>query len=510
MPRPLQSSPRPTPTYAYPRVEDPVVTAPPRLVPLELAQAELRKHKQQYDDEDESQQGSSRDLIDPVRRTSRRRRAQKLEERQSYPTCGDVGNDILSCYPTSNTTVVQGSWSRFVWNYRYPEYIGYDNLDIYLFHADSGVPAASWTNVPNRSGWKGVSVGDEFFGTRGVSGWRDGQNQTMPFYFVAVSAGATLNGGEPRQATFTAVQTRLPDFYFQSLASVSSAASAGSMSSLAAISSQSVESTRSVISLTPTLSNSYATANPSASTPGSGSGGNGSLQNGGSNSPFPKWAIALLVILGTLALAALLLLAWLAARQLQSRKRKAFNRRSTGSSTPIMPVTSTTPAAGPESASPVDNAGGGPDPSLIGRPVSLRRGGAGGGSMTGAGGMATGGGVHAGTDGASTRSGETGPISGQDAAIMASAFRQMMRKPDFATRPEEEGESPEEKNAREQAEMMKEQLAEEGRDIQSVRSERGVRVYTGTNEDGASFEDPSGAWSVGHGSGTPRPGTPRR
>ncbi|KAG8778427.1 hypothetical protein FRC12_024989 [Ceratobasidium sp. 428] len=94
---------------------------------------------------------------------------------------------------------------------------------------------------------------------------------------------------------------------------------------------------------------------------------------------------------------------------------------------------------------------------------------------------------------------------------MASAFRQMMRKPDFATRPEEEGESPEEKNAREQAELqMKEQLAEEGRDIQSVRSERGVRVYTGTNEDGASFDDGGAGWSVGHGSGTPRPGTPRR
>lgn len=126
------------------------------------------------------------------------------------------------------------------------------------------------------------------------------------------------------------------------------------------------------------------------------------------------------------------------------------------------------------------------------------------------------GGVHAGTDGASTRSAETGPISGQDAAIMASAFRAKMRKPDFAGRPEEEGESPEEKSAREEAEllraemvqteMLKEQLAEEGRDIQSVRSERGVRVHTA--EDGGSLED-GGGWSLG-GEGTPRPGTPRR
>ncbi|QRV77338.1 transmembrane protein [Ceratobasidium sp. AG-Ba] len=467
MPRQLPPSPRPTPTQPFPRVDEPVVTAPPRLVPLDLAQAEL---------EQPSQQGSSRDH-DPVRRT-RRRRSQKLEERQAYPSCGDVGNDILSCYPTANTTVVQGGWTRYVWNYRYPEYIGYVNLDIYLFHADSGQAAASWTNVPNAAGWHGVTVGDEFWGTRGVTGWREGQNQTMPFYFLAVSAGATLNGGEPRQSTFTAVQTTLPNFYFQSLASVSSAASAGSLSSLAAQSSQSVESTRSVISLTPSLSSSYATANPTASN-GSGSSGNGSLQNGAGDSPFPKWAIALLVILGALALCALLLLAWLASRQLRSRKR-SLNRRSTGSSTPIMaPVAAPTTGGGPDSASPIENAGGAPA-SIIGRPVSLRRGGHGA---------------------------ETGPISGQDAAIMATAFRQMMRKPDFASRPEEEGESPEEKNAREQAELLKEQLAEEGRDIQSVRSERGVRVYT--TEDGASLEDGAG-WSVGHGSGTPRPGTPRR
>ncbi|KAG8692818.1 hypothetical protein FRC08_009518, partial [Ceratobasidium sp. 394] len=302
MPRQLHSSPRPTPTVPYPRVDQPLVTAPPRLVPLELAQAELQDQQQ------ESQQGSSRD-VDPVRRT-RRRRAQKLEERQSYPTCGDVGNDILSCYPTDNTTVVQGGWTRYVWNYRYPEYIGYVNLDIYLFHADSGIAATSWRNVPNASSWLGVSINDAFWGTRGVSGWRDGQNQTMPFYFVAVSAGASLNGGESRQSTFTAIQTRMPDSYFQSIASVSSTASANSFSSLAAQSSRSVESTRSVLSLTPSLSQSYA-SNPT----GGASNGNGSLQNGAGNSPFPKWAIALLVILGTLALAALLLLAWVAARQ---------------------------------------------------------------------------------------------------------------------------------------------------------------------------------------------------
>ncbi|KAF8598481.1 hypothetical protein BDV93DRAFT_561302 [Ceratobasidium sp. AG-I] len=503
MPRRSSPTPRPTPTQSWPlAAAQPAVTEPPRLVPLDLAQA-------QFLDDGESRQGSSRDL-DPVRRT-RRRRSQRLDERQSYPSCGDVGNDVLSCYPTDNTTVVQGEWTRYVWNYRYPEYIGYVNLDIYLFHADSDLVAASWKNVPNDSGRQGISVDDQFWGTRGVTGWRSGQNQTMPFYFLAVSAGATLNGGEARQSTFVAVQTREPDFYIQSLASASSAASAGSLSSLSALSSQSVESTRSVISLTPSLSSAYATANPTGSA-ATGSGGNGSLQNSAGNDTFPKWAIALLAILGTLALAALLLLAWLAAKNLRTRKRKTFFRRSTGSSTPIMAPVTALQTGGPDSASPIANdATGGAAPSFVGRPVSLRRG-AGGGSLIGAGG------IHAGTDGASTRSAETGPISGQDAAIMASAFRAKMRKPDFATRPEEEGESPEEKSAREEAEMMraemmqaemlKEQLAEEGRDIQSVRSERGVRVYTGTAEDGGSLED-GGGWSLG-GEGTPRPGTPRR
>ncbi|CAE7202656.1 unnamed protein product [Rhizoctonia solani] len=403
---PMSRSSLPLPTSTPTRVEEagPVVTEPPRLVPLELVTQR------------------------------RKRRSQKRQE--DWPSsCGNVGNDILSCYPTDNTTVVQGGWTHFVWNYRYPQYIGYGALDIYLFHADSGAQATSWTNIPNEREWIGVSIGDQFWGTRGVSGWQDGRNQTMPFYFLAVSAGATLNGGEPRQATFRAVQTRLPDSYFQSLSSVASVSSIASISQT----SVSAQSTASLSSVAAT-----ATAGP----------GNGALQNGAGNDSFPKWAIALLVILGALALAALMLLGWLSARNLRTRQRR---RQSTGSSTPIMGTANQ--ATQPESStSPIEN-----PPASIGRPVSIRR----GGSLINA------------NDGASTRSGETGPISGQDAAILAGAFRAMMRKPDFANRPDEEGESPEEKNARE----LKEQLAEEGRDIQSVRSERGVRVHTA--EDGS-------------------------
>lgn len=88
-------------------------------------------------------------------------------------------------------------------------------------------------------------------------------------------------------------------------------------------------------------------------------------------------------------------------------------------------------------------------------------------------------------DGASTMShgSEAAPFSGADAAVMADAFRAALRKPNFADRPMEEGESPETDpptNAVSRAgEMiMGRELAEEGRNIQSVDSSRGVTVQS--------------------------------
>jgi len=114
-------------------------------------------------------------------------------------------------------------------------------------------------------------------------------------------------------------------------------------------------------------------------------------------------------------------------------------------------------------------------------------------------------------DGASTYSDSGGPFSGADAAIMAQAFRKTLRQPDFAGRPVEEGESPEQpegsgegalgagaggttatgasplvqvhrrgtaSSAPEEtgSAVMSQELAEEGRDIRSVSSSRGVTV----------------------------------
>ena len=73
---------------------------------------------------------------------------------------------------------------------------------------------------------------------------------------------------------------------------------------------------------------------------------------------------------------------------------------------------------------------------------------------------------------------------------MADAFRKMLRKPDFADRPVEEGESPD--RAEPSTEMIGRELAEEGRDIRSVRSERGVRVET-LSDGGDTVQDPHGS-----------------
>ena len=88
-------------------------------------------------------------------------------------------------------------------------------------------------------------------------------------------------------------------------------------------------------------------------------------------------------------------------------------------------------------------------------------------------------------DGASTISrvgsvGDSGPFSGADAAIMADAFRKALRKPDFVDRPVEEGDSPDQPDIGNPQEdlLLNQHLAEEGRDIRSVSSSRGVKVET--------------------------------
>lgn len=64
---------------------------------------------------------------------------------------------------------------------------------------------------------------------------------------------------------------------------------------------------------------------------------------------------------------------------------------------------------------------------------------------------------------------------------MADAFRKALRKPDFAGRTIEEGDSPDGQEEQKEHLLLSRELAEEGRDIRSVGSSRDVRVETLTD-----------------------------
>lgn len=221
----------------------------------------------------------------PARRKRPRAGASSGPVAEGYPSCDNVGNTVLSCFPMSNTTLTQGIYSRFIWNANYPTFIAADNrVDVYLFHADSMQVARNWTRLPNDAGMCAILPDDDWWETRREA--RElpvGRNRTWGYYFVVVPSGETLNGGETHQNTFSAVQTAPPRSVLASI-SLASASSA----SLASLASASNTSSR--------RSSSTATST-------------GSLQNGLDPSPgsaFPKWAIAVITILGVLLLLVIL------------------------------------------------------------------------------------------------------------------------------------------------------------------------------------------------------------
>jgi len=84
------------------------------------------------------------------------------------------------------------------------------------------------------------------------------------------------------------------------------------------------------------------------------------------------------------------------------------------------------------------------------------------------------------------------PFSGDDAAIMAAAFRDTLRNP--VNQPLEEGESPDKEvdSEEEREAFLARQFKEEGKDLRSVASSRGVRIFgeageaSGRDNDGES------------------------
>ncbi|KAI9058188.1 hypothetical protein FKP32DRAFT_1581745 [Trametes sanguinea] len=385
--------------------------------------------------------------------------------------CFNSPNNVISCWPVSSSTVAQHEWATFVWNSRLPQWAQTEAVNIYLFQADSGEQVLSALDVPNplfEAGSKHFQVNDSWWGSRGNT-W-NGQNVSFPMYFVITRNDRPLDNSAIPQATFTAVQTTFADSIIASMSSSSAAAASRSSASAASLSSVLASQSRASASAHSTPTPTTGAIGPNATSTASGNAG--SVQGANTGSSFPKWAIAVIVVLGFLALVASGILAFYIARRFRRRRDAMLSHRnSMGSSTPMM--------SGAGGA-------GGPQSPVLG-PAALAAAGAGAGAGYGYGRANSPGAEGEGHDGASmmSRASDAGPFSGADAAIMANAFRQALRKPDFADRPVEEGESPDDQGAGTHggpgpghSQLINQELAEEGRDIRSVSSSRGVKVET--------------------------------
>ena len=313
-------------------------------------------------------------------------------------------------------------------NSRRPEITQTNLVDIFLFRADSQQQILNFTNQSNPTNQSGVlrtQVNDTWFGTDGLD-W-SGSNRSFPYCWVIIRSDSTLDGSQISQPIFTAVQTTVLDSVASSIAAASSS------SALAA-------------------SLSASTSTPTAVS--------GNVQRPSSSSFFPHWAIAVIVILGFLAIAASCILVFFILRRIRRRRHRDSNRNSMGSASPMIARDNQdmiqrydSPPLPPHTGIPTAT---GVSPSITTRNLT--------------------------TDAASTVSDSGGPFSGADAAIIADAFRKMLRKPDFAGPSVDEGDSPDTTAERErEAEatgnvVLNRELAEEGRDIRSVSSSRGVKV----------------------------------
>jgi len=312
-------------------------------------------------------------------------------------------------------------------------------------------------------------VDDTWFGSD-ADQW-NGNNISFPFYWVISRSDKSLDGSQVSQPIFSAIQTTVADSVIASRSSASAAAA----------------STASVLSSLASLSAAAASSSLNHPSTPSSSSTSGSVQSDSSNSGFPHWAIAVITVLGFLAIASLCILGFLIIRRIRRRNQDEVesNRNSMNSSSPMMANAGQqgSPLLGTASLPPVPHSPVGTGSASAAAGVGF----AGGAAMSERERNAPSVVMH---DGASnTSAGDSGPFSVADAAIMADAFRKMLRKPDFAGQLEEGDGSPDGVNDDYDddhqhrpggAGLIGRELAEEGRDIRSVSSERGVRVETGT------------------------------
>ena len=139
--------------------------------------------------------------------------------------CGVVPNDVISCFPTPGSTVLQNQWTRLVCEYfiiiqaqssllngqssspgnkALPQFSQTNLVDVYLMHADSGDQVLFAPNQPYLQGYYNANVNDTWWGSQGPK-FTPGTNSTQTFFFIMVANGMSKLS-QPPQATFTAIR----------------------------------------------------------------------------------------------------------------------------------------------------------------------------------------------------------------------------------------------------------------------------------------------------------------
>ncbi|EST09290.2 hypothetical protein PSEUBRA_000878 [Kalmanozyma brasiliensis GHG001] len=414
-----------------------------------------------------------------------------------------VGNDELSCFPTANTTIVQNSWSRFIWNANYPLFAQRGYVDVYLFQEDTDRMVTSWMSQDNGQNRLSFEPTDLWWANRvAADNIQPDQNISWPFYFVVLPEGQALTGTTSRLSTFTALQTTLPFTIAEARASSSSAAAAASASAASA-SAQSASQGASTITNTLTGS-AAAAASVSAiqsslsaalesSLRASGLSGTETLQgtttatlpngsvitatataqanggrlgagsNGNSNGlALPTYAIVLISVLGFLAILAAMAAAYFIMAALRRKRQRQYGNGSYRSSSPMMAA-----AAGSMAGQ------GTTDHGYAGETTQMLETEDGGAASLGPPAAIGGAAMMAGHSAASRQSDEQ-PFTSDEASRMADAFRNALRRPEFAggmtgDSSGAEGESPNEMPGGSRASaLLREELASEGKDLRSV------------------------------------------
>ncbi|KAI8983997.1 hypothetical protein BDF20DRAFT_911172 [Mycotypha africana] len=126
--------------------------------------------------------------------------------------CSDRGNEYPFCLPTSSDVWQDGSTQSFVWNKKYPFYVDYERLDLYLYHyiKFEYINVKNFTNLERRSGGIEVTVDDSWFLSPLQNG-ESSKNWTMMGFYLPSKANpavelASPTSMYPRPFNFTVTQ----------------------------------------------------------------------------------------------------------------------------------------------------------------------------------------------------------------------------------------------------------------------------------------------------------------